>query len=229
MIRNKLSQARLYAEKKGEPTKVDLEMEALAPVVKREVPALFITNDEVTVHNALEIIGEYNLRGILWATAGVVKFADQLAANRIPVIWAGTTTVPQEKEPYDVGFNTAAVLSAKGVFFALESAGRGPGGHGVRNLPVPAAVSVAHGLPEEEAIKAITINPARILGVDDQVGSLEVGKTANVVIWSGSPIQLSSKVHTVIIKGKVIPMTSYQTRLRDKFGKLVKERLKERY
>ena len=66
------------------------------------------------------------------------------------------------------------------------------------------------------------------MGVDDKVGSLEVGKIANVVVWSQSPIQMSSRVHTVIINGKVIPMTSFQTRLRDKFEKIVKERTKKK-
>jgi len=84
-------------------------------------------------------------------------------------------------------------------------------------------ISVAHGLSEEEAIKAMTINPARILGIDDMVGSLEV---ANVVVWTGSPIQLRSRIDTVIIKGELIPMTSLQTRLYDKYSKLVKERQK---
>jgi imidazolonepropionase-like amidohydrolase len=93
---------------------------------------------------------------------------------------------------------------------------------------VPAAISVAHGLSEEEAIKAMTINPARILGIDGMVGSLEVGKVANVVVWTGSPIQLRSRVDTVIIKGELVPMTSLQTRLYDKYSKLVKERIKQK-
>jgi imidazolonepropionase-like amidohydrolase len=100
------------------------------------------------------------------------------------------------------------------------------GSHNVRNLPMPAALSVANGLSEEEAIKALTINPAKILGIDSMVGSLEVGKTANVVVWTGSPIQMRSRVQQVIINGKVIPLTSFQTRLRDKFEKIVQERMK---
>jgi len=225
-IRDKLNQTKLYADKKTESAKPDLELEALVPVIKKEVPALFITNDEVTIRNALEIIKEYDLRGIILASADAQKFADQLAKERIPVIWSGALTVPKDNEPYDINLRTAGVLSARGVLLAFES-GRGAGSRNVRNLPVPAGMSVAHGLSEEDAIKAITINPAKILGIDDQVGSLEVGKIANVVIWRGSPIQLTSRVHTVIIKGKVIPLTSVQTRLRDKFEKLVKDRMKK--
>ena len=89
-------------------------------------------------------------------------------------------------------------------------------------------MSVAHGLSEEAAIEAITINPAKILGIDDKVGSLEEGKIANVIICTKPLIQLSSKIETVIINGKVIPKTSIQTRLRDKFEKIVKERMSKK-
>ena len=117
------------------------------------------------------------------------------------------------------------MLAAKGVLFAFNET-RGQGSRNVRRQPVPASLSVAYGLSEEEAIKALTINPARILGIDDQVGSLEAGKIANVVVCSKSLVELSSRIQTVIIKGKVIPLTSPQTRLRDKFEKIVRERMK---
>jgi len=243
LIRDKLNQARFYAEKKKksieqagekknekreEPFKLDLEMEALIPVINKEVPVLFITSDEVTIRNALQIIKEYNLKGIIHARAGILKFVDQLVARKIPVIWAGTTTIPQRWEPFDLNYHTASVFAAKEVLFAFNESGRGPGSRNVRRQPVPASLSVAYGLSEEEAIKALTINPAKILGIDDQVGSLEKGKTANMIICSKSLIQLSSKIHTVIINGKVIPRTSIQTRLRDKFEKIVKERIKKK-
>ncbi|MFH1572453.1 MAG: amidohydrolase family protein, partial [Acidobacteriota bacterium] len=204
--------------------KRDLEMEALVPVVRGEVRAVFVTSDEVTLRNAIRIIQEYKLKGIVQASAAVHKFADQLAAERIPVLWAGTMTDPGPEEPFDLYYRAAALLAEKGVLFAFDVGGS----HNVRNLPMPAALSVANGLPEEEAIKALTINPAKILGVDSMVGSLEVGKTANVVVWSGSPIQMRSRVQQVIIDGKQIPLTSYQTRLRDRFEKIVRERMKRR-
>ncbi len=243
LIRDKLNQAKRYADKKKksmvkgdkkrdpkpeEPFNSNLEMEALIPVINREVPALFITHNDVTIRNALHLIKEYNLKGILYAKADILKFTDQLVAEKIPVIWAGTMTIPKRWEPFDLNYHTAYVLSAKGVQFALDQGRWILTSHDVRNLPIPASMSMAHGLSEEEAIKAITIYPARILGIDGQVGSLEVGKTANVVIWSDSPIQMRSRVHTVIINGKIIPLTSVQTRLRDKFEKIVRERMKDK-
>jgi imidazolonepropionase-like amidohydrolase len=245
-LRSKLDRAKDYAEKKsisGDSTKDeenendrgrfagrDLEMEALAPVVKGEIPAIFITGDEVTIRNALEIIQEYGLKGIIRTSsaAGIAKYAEQIAKKGIPVIWAGTTAVPGRWEPHDLNYHTAALLAEKGILFAFDSGGWGPGNRSVRNINIPAAISVAHGLSEKKALEALTINPAKILGIDDEVGSLETGKTANLAIWTESPIQGRSRVETLIIKGKLIPLTSFQTRLYEKFKRIVKERMREK-
>jgi imidazolonepropionase-like amidohydrolase len=212
----------------SQPFKRNLELEALVPVLAGKVPVIFITYDEVTVRKAIEIIKEYKLQGVIQARDGVFKYLDTLAEAKIPVIWSGTTGLPQRWEPYDKNYHMGAALAAHGVMFAFDPGGWGPGNRNVRNLPVPAAISVAHGLSEEAAIKAMTINPAKILGIDDRVGSLEEGKVANVVIWSGSPVQLRSRVDTVIIKGEPVPLTSLQTRLYDKYSKLVKERIEKK-
>jgi len=239
LIKDKLNMARSYEKKKikakntessdspkkKEPFKIDLEMEALIPVVNGKVPALFFTNNNVTIRNAMGIIKEYNLKGIIQASQGIHKYIDQLSAAKIPVIWTGTTSIPQRWEAFDLYYRTAHLFSSKGILFSYATSGFGGSSHNVRIIPRPAALSVAHGLSEKEAIQALTINPAKILGVDHLVGSLETGKIANVVIWTGSPIQMSSRVQTVIINGKIIPLTSVQTRLRDKFEKLVRERI----
>mgnify|MGYP001077600201 CR=1 FL=1 len=233
LIEEKLNKAKQYVQKKegiggddkGEEGKenessrfrIDLEMEALLPVIKGEVPALFITNDEVTIRNALKIIDQFDLRGVIKASKGILKYAELLGEKKIPVIWGGTTGIPGRWEPFDLNYHTAAVLAEKGVLFTFDSGGWGPESRNVRNLPVPASLSVAYGLDEEQALRALTINPAKIIGMDDELGSIEQGKTANLVIWSGSPIQMSSRICQVIINGKVIPMESIQTRLRDQY------------
>jgi imidazolonepropionase-like amidohydrolase len=244
-LKTKLNQAKDYAKKqkekdqksgedkksendKQDSDKRDLAMEALVPVVTGKVPALFVTNNEVTIRNALSIIEEYNLKGIIRAASGILKYADRIAKSNIPVIWAGAESVPQRWEPHDLYYHTAALLAEKGILFAFDSGGRGPGSRNVRNITRPAAISVAHGLSEKAALEALTFNPAKILGIADEVGSLEMGKTANVAIWTGSPIQGRSRVETVIIKGELIPMTSFQTRLYDKFRKIVDDRMKKK-
>lgn len=233
LIRDKLNQAVLYSKKqakeeKSTPKKRDLGMEALVEVVSGKVPAIFITYDEVTIRNALNVIKEYKLKGIIQARTGILKYADRLAREKIPVIWAGTTMLPRRWEAADLYYNTAAVLARKGVLFAFDAGGWGPGNRNVRNLPLPAGISVAYGLSAEEALRAITINPARILGIEDLVGSLEVGKMANVAIWSGDPLQMNSRILQVLIAGQNIPMTSIQTRLRDKYQKIVTERSRKK-
>ncbi len=245
-LRSKLDQAQDYAKKqirtgssdknktneneKEVSAKKNLEMEALVPVVQGNVPAIFIANDEVTIRNALEIIHDYELKGIIRTSSasGIIKYADRIAQKSIAVIWAGTSSVPSRWEPHDLNYHTAAVLAAKGVLIAFDPGGWGPGNRSVRNINIPAAISVAHGLSEQAALEALTINPARILGIEDEVGSLEVGKTADVVIWNASPIQGSSRAETVIIRGKPIPLTSFQTRLYEKFKKIVRDRMKEK-
>ncbi len=239
-IRDRLTKARDFAAKKEpagtkpaavgsaspQPAKRDPELETLSRVLSREIPVLFMTSDEVTIRSAIELIDEFSLKGNVFARADVLKYADQLAAKKIPVVWGGTTTMPQRWEAVDINFKTAAELAKKGVLFAFNES-PGQGSRNVRRQPVPASLSMAYGLSEEDATKAITINPARILGIDDKVGSLEEGKIANVVICSKPIVQMSSKIRTVIINGRVIPLTSVQTRLRDKYGAIVKERMKK--
>ncbi|MEE8637787.1 MAG: amidohydrolase family protein [Candidatus Margulisiibacteriota bacterium] len=246
-LRDKFNKAKEYAKKQSEKdkkgqkgktkkekndkassSKRNLEMEALVPVVTGKIPVIFITSNEVTIRNALEIIKEYELKGIIRASSGILKYADRIAKENIPVIWAGTTAIPKRWEPFDLNYHTATVLAEKGILFAFDPGGWGPGNRSVRDMPMPASISVAHGLSEKEALKALTINPARILGIEEEVGSLEVGKTANMAIWTDSPVQGRSRVEAVIIKGKLIPMTSLQTRLYEKFKKIVYERMKKK-
>jgi len=234
LIKEKLAKALKYTEKKNEKTgkenssKRDLEMEALVPVVTGKVRAIFLTNDEVTLRNAISIIKDFNLKGIIQAGKGIYKYADKLAEEKIPVIWVGTTAGPGRWEPFDKYFRAAGMLAEKGIMFAFATGGFGGSSYNIRNLPLPAAISVAHGLTEEEALKALTIYPAKILGIDDILGSLEAGKMANVVIWTGSPLQMTSRIYKVIINGKLIPKTSVQTQLRDKFDKIVRKRMKNK-
>jgi imidazolonepropionase-like amidohydrolase len=103
------------------------------------------------------------------------------------------------------------------VQIAIQSGRDGFGESQPRNLPFMAGVAVAYGLPYLEALKAITINPAKILGIDNEVGSLEVGKAADVVVFDGDPLEPRSKVLHVFIAGEEIPLRSYQNDLYEKY------------
>ena len=132
-----------------------------------------------------------------------------------PLIYPTPTSavLPQPNQRYDAVYSLPAELAKRGVTVALAS-------YGVefnRNLPYVAGYAVAYGLPYDEAMKAITINPAKIWGVDDKLGSLDVGKLANVVIANGDPLEVRTTVTQVYIDGVAVPMASRQTRLRDEY------------
>lgn len=225
----KFYKAKQYAEKKKLPeTPRDPEGEALIPVLEGRLPAVFIAQGEVPLRIALRLMADYKIEGVLFtASTAILKYADQIAARNIPVIWGGTTGLPERWEPVDKNYRTAAVLAEKKILFAFSESSN-QGGSNVRRQPVPASLSVAYGLSEEEAVKALTLNPARIFGLDDRIGSLEVGKSADIVICTKPIIQASSKIKTVLIAGRIIPLENNQTRLRDKYRAIVRERLASR-
>ena len=140
-------------------------------------------NQPVEILDAIEIARELKLKGVIsggseaWKVAGAIKKAD------LPVLSAGTLNLPRHPyDPYDSAYTNPAKLHAAGVRIAIHSrSGSSGGGERPRNLPFEAATAVAYGLPEDVALKAITVTPAQILGVGDQVGSLETGKRANIV------------------------------------------------
>ena len=120
---------------------------------------------------------------------------------------------PKEWERYDTVYKMPSELAKRGVKIAFASFDA----HQVRNLPYAAGFAVAFGLPYDEAMKALTLYPAQIWGVDDQLGSLDVGKTANVVVATGDPLDVKTDVKYVFIQGKDIPMVDRQTELRDRY------------
>ena len=149
--------------------------------------------------------------------------ADQIKAANVPVIVGGTLRLPVEPtDPYDSPYANPGRLVAAGVTVALKSGGSDVG-TASRNLPYDAAVAVAYGLPEAEALKAVTITPAQILGVADQLGSLEVGKRANLVITAGHILQPTTEVKGLFIAGKPLTAESRHTRLYAKYQQRLDE------
>jgi len=138
------------------------------------------------------------------------KVADLLREKQVSVILEGVHNMPSaESEPYDEPFVLPKRLHEKGVLFCIAS--------NARNLPYHVATAVAHGLPREEALKAITLYPAQILGLAHRLGSIEVGKDANLVLVSGDPLDIRSEVLQVWIAGRPIEMTSKHIRLYERY------------
>lgn len=192
----------------------DLILEALVPVVEGRVPVVMHANQARDIRAAIEFADEFKLKVILSGANDVARVVDQLKSRNIPVLLGPILNLPQrEDDPYDLLFTNAKTLYDNGIRFAIQT----QDAHNSRNLPYNAGSAAAFGLPKDVALKAITIFPAEIFGVADRLGSLEVGKTANVIVTDGDPLELRTNVRRVFIAGEEIPMDSRHTLLYEKF------------
>ena len=208
VLRENLQKAKNYMEKKerfaDDPEKlpeVDLRLEALIPVLKKEIPFRAHAHRADDVATAIRICEEFNVE-MSWehATEGH-RIADHIAEKKVPAVWGPSLTSRGKWEMRELGYGTPKVMYDAGVKFAIQT--DAPGST-IRFLPICAALSVKEGLPYDYALKAITIIPAEILGVADRVGSLEVGKDADLRLLSGDPLEYMTKCQKVIIDGEVV-------------------------
>lgn len=192
----------------------DLILRALVPVVRGEVPLIIHANLAADIRAAIRFSEETGLRMILSGGQEVQQVTSELRAKNIPVLLGPIWTLPgKEDDPYDMLYANAAALHQAGVKFSIRTGGA----HNARHLPYQAAASAAFGLPKEEALRAVTINPAEIFGVADRIGSLETGKIANVIVTDGDPLEIRTNVVRLFIGGEDIPLDSYHTLLYEKF------------
>jgi imidazolonepropionase-like amidohydrolase len=221
-------QAKLAKWQKGDkkdpaPTepKMDLKSEALLPYLNGERPVVLAAYEGYEIEVAMQIAQEFHLKVILNHVTHGQEILDKIAAYKVPVIVGPIYDFPSANERYDSVFSLPAELYKRGVKIAFSSAGGSSGNPGgfERNLPYAAGYAVAYGLPYDEALKAITLNPAEMWGVADKLGSLDEGKVANVVIANGDPLDVRTDVKQIYIQGHAIPMVSRQTRLRDEYSK----------
>jgi imidazolonepropionase-like amidohydrolase len=164
---------------------------------------------------ALDLAHEFGLHITLAGVSGIDTEIERVAAAKIPVIVGSIWDIPADGQRFDQTFSIPARLAARGVKIAIATFGRDAGG--ARNLPYAAGYAVAYGLPYEEALKSITLNPAQMLGAGGSLGSLDIGKQANVVISDGDPLDVKTDVKHVFIQGVEIQMKSMQTELRDRY------------
>jgi imidazolonepropionase-like amidohydrolase len=221
-LKELFAQAVAYDEgRKANPEKpVNPRLEALVPYARGQKPVIIQANRLPEIKEALKLADELKLTVILSGAVDSWKVADELKKKDIPVILGPVMELPTENhDPYDAPYAAAAKLHKAGVRFCIRSAG----GSNTRNLPYEAAMAVSYGLPPEEALKAVTLYPAQILGVADQFGTIESGKRANLVLTNGDLLQASTQVLAVFIDGKPFEPTSKQSRLYERY----RERLKE--
>ena len=204
-------------DKKPEPLapKRDLKLEALIPYLEGKKTVVLAAESSSDLQTAVSLANEFKLKFVLNHISHSQPVLDYVASLKVPVIVGPIYEAPKEDERYDTVYSLPAQLYKRGVkiVFASYSA------HNVRNLPDAAGFATAFGLPPDEALKAITLNAAEVWGVADQLGSLDAGKTANVVVANGDPLDVKTDVKQVYIQGRAIPMSSRQTQLRDEYSK----------
>lgn len=204
------------AEEKGSAEKFerDLKLEALVPVIRGELPVLVMANKARAIRNAIAFAGKYGLKMILFGGAEAWKVKELLKEKDIPVILRPTQAMPgEEDEPYDKPFTNPGELYAAGIKIAFATFSSSNS----RLLPYEAANAVPYGLPYEEALKAITLYPAQILGVDEELGSLEVGKRANLIVTDGDPLEIQTQVRYLFINGQLTPTDNKHRKLYERY------------
>jgi imidazolonepropionase-like amidohydrolase len=193
--------------------KRDLGCEALVPALQGKLPVIASANRKDDILASIRVSEEFGLKLIVLHGAEAYMVAGILKTKNIPVLLGPVTTQPSSMEKLGAIYENAALLDRAGVLFAIIAGST----HNVRDIRFQAGIAVQYGLPISSALKAITINPARILGVDHDLGSIEPGKIANIAIFDGDPLQPLTRVTDVIIEGRRIPMESFQTELYEKY------------
>jgi imidazolonepropionase-like amidohydrolase len=220
-IKEYLGEARHYLELKklaAENEKVlmpDLnpKYEALEPVLKGTLPVIISVEKAKDIELALKFVKEEKIRAIFRGCAQGFKVGEKIKEAGVPVIIDDLYTGPSEPEDgYDAPFRNVVELAKAGVTICFSS---GVDPSVSKDLPYHAARAVAFGLNWEEAIKALTINPATIFGIDDRVGSIKVGKDADLFITTGDPLDLRSEVKHLFINGKEVDLNNWWKTLYD--------------
>ena len=188
------------------------DLEALEPVLRGEIPLVVSVDRASDIEAALAMARDFGVKLVVSGGAEGSIVAADLAKARVPVILNPLQDLPQAFESLRSSLENAAILAKAGVLIAFETGDS----HNARNLVQLAGNAVASGLPYEKGLAAIMSNPARIYGMS-RTGTLEAGMDADVVVWSGDPLEVTSAPDQVFIRGSKIPMTSRQTELRDRY------------
>jgi len=184
------------------------DLEALLPVLRGELPIVLAANRRSDIENALRLAREYHLKLVIDGAVEGWQVAEQLATARVPVIINPLTDIPSY-DGLSPKLENAALLSRAGVQVIIASFDS----HNSRNIKQLAGNAVAYGMDWDAALRAVTLTPAVALGIGDRYGSLEAGKMADVVVWSGDPFEFSSAAEKVFIRGMEVPLTSRQREL----------------
>lgn len=189
-----------------------LDLEALVPVVRGQEPIVIAVNRASDILSALRLAREYNLKLIIAGGGEGWTVARELASAGVPVIVDALRNLPNF-ESLAITLENAARLNAAGVNVVFASFNY----HDFHGIRQQAGNAVAYGMPFDAALRALTLNPARLWGIADQVGSIEVGKVADLVVWTGDPLELTTQVSNVFIAGRELPLETRQSLLLQRY------------
>jgi imidazolonepropionase-like amidohydrolase len=190
------------------------EMRQLAKVISGEITLLLEVNTAEDIEKALSWLEDKDIKVILTGVAEGWRVADKIAKAKIPVITGPVLSLPtRQSDRYDTPYSNPGKMLQAGIQVALRT----NDAENVRNLPFNAGFAAAYGMGKEEALRAVTIVPAQILGVDDILGSIEVGKSATLFVSDGDPFETKTQIKHVFIDGYQIPMSNRHIRLYQEF------------
>ncbi|WP_411339395.1 amidohydrolase family protein [Sphingopyxis sp. J-6] len=192
----------------------DAAAEAFIPYLGGKQRIIAHVKNDTEVGDALDLAAEFKLDIVLVGLADADTSLDRIATSGFPVVVGMLFDDPQPGRRYDQILRLPARMAEKGIPVSIGSLGIAGG---PRNLPYLAGAAVAFGLPHDKALQAITLGPAKAFGLSDRLGSLDVGKAANIVIADGDPLDVTTDVLQVFIEGREADMTNRQTRLRDRY------------
>lgn len=219
-------QAQRYAEfaeqvaSAAEPQLVqkDLRLEAMTPVLKRQLPVIVAANSVDAIRRAVAFKRRFNLKLIIAGGTDAVLCAELLKAEQVPVIVTAVYSNPSRRHsPYDEAYTLPSRLHDAGIEFCISAGGRF-GANSIRNLPYNAATAAAYGLPEEIALRSITLSPAQIYEVADRVGALQVGLDATLLLTDGNILETPTQIEQAFIQGRAVDLNSRHTQLFQKYS-----------
>lgn len=193
----------------------DLALASLGAALAGEMPVIFPAQSVSQIKEVVKFAEEQKLKPIVIGGRDAWRMTDYLVEHKVPIIYTNTLGFPTyEDDGYDAAYAAPAKLRAAGVTFAISSGEENPD---VRNLPYNAGMAAAFGLSREDALKSVTLWPAEIFGVADRLGSLEVGKIANIVVTTGDMLEARTDTRYLFIDGRNVPLATKHTELYDTF------------
>jgi imidazolonepropionase-like amidohydrolase len=199
-------------------TPFDIRWESMQPMLAGKQPLMVQADELVEIQSAVAFAAEHKLRLIIFGGYDAPRCAALLKAHNIPVIVSSVHRLPLRRDdPYDASYTLPNRLREAGIQYCI--AGDSNDSSNLRNLPYHAATAAAYGLPADEALKAVTLYPAQILGVADQVGSLEAGKAATAIVADGDPLETPTQITAAYVDGKPVDLNDRHKSLYRRFKK----------